>query len=474
MSTRLETVAAEIEALRAEIVELDAVEEPTEEQAARYDAALSEWDTKKAEYDRLAERAEKVEAVRSAAIKPSNREPVSPEVIVRKDPFEGVHDNLVTRSGEDEFTVRMPDSDARARALTAIEQAEGVDDAAKEAATQMVQRNKAAAKLAIATGSPAYRSAFEKIVEHPTSYQAFLDDAEAQALRTAMSTTVGNGGYAIPFLLDPSVILTGSGSTNPFRAVSTIKQGTSNKWNGVSSAGVSAEWKSEGSQAADGSPTTGQPSITAHLADVFAFGSYEVFQDTDLASELPAMIQEAKDDLEADAFAIGSGSGAPFGVVTAVAAVTASRVAPTTGGTFTTASIADIYKVINAVAPKHRAVSSWLANFATYNTIRRMGEAAGAGATFWANLGADVPERLVGRPVLESSEMVSAATTGSNILLAGNFKRYYIYDRLGMSLEYIPNLFGSDGRPTAQRGWFATWRVGANVVDANAFRVLQL
>lgn len=473
--SKIQELADKLESLRSEIVELEAAEEPTDEQVARMESVLPEWDEVKAEHDALVARAEKVEAVKAAALGDGHIERSAPTVITRtkSDPFEGVS-RSVTAHGEGEFSVRMSNEDIRARALTAIEQASDIDDTYRENATQLVQRNNAAARLALATGSPAYRSAFEKVIENPLTYQGMLEPAETEAMRTALSTTVANGGYAIPFLLDPSVILTNSGATNPFRQICTIKQGVSNKWNGVSSAGVTAEWKSEGAEAADASPTLAQPSITAHLADAYVFGSYEVFQDTNLASELPELIADAKDRLEANAFAVGSGSGAPKGVVTAVTAVTASRVTPTTGGTFTTASIADVYAVINAVPPRHRSQSSWLANFSTYTTIRRMGEAAGAGATFWANLGAALPEELVGLPIYEASEMVSAATTGSNLLLAGNFKQYYIYDRIGMSLEYIPQVFGSNGRPTAQRGWFATWRVGGDAVDPNAFRVLKL
>lgn len=466
---RIEALAAELETLRSEISELDATEEPTEEQADRFTAALVEWDDKKAEHDRLVERAEKVEAVREASVvTESNREegtPKAPEVKrTATDPFENLD---AVRAGF------VRDDDVRSRALAGIDAADDIDDEYREQATKLVQHSNGAARLALLTGSPEYRSAFEKVLESPESYQAFLDDGERQALRAALSTTDANGGYAIPFLLDPTIILTNAGTTNPIRAAATIKTGTSNKWDGITSAGVTAEWKAEGSEAADGSPTTGQPEIEAHLADAYVFGSYEVFQDTNLASELPALIADAKDRLESTAFAVGDGSGKPKGVVTAVTAVTASRVSPSTAGTFTTASIADVYAVINAVPARHRSLASWLANFVTYNTIRRMSESA-AGSAFWANLGANTPEELLGRPVLESSEVVSAATTGSNILLAGDFKKYYIYDRIGMSLEYIPQVFGSNGRPTAQRGWFATWRVGGDVVDANAFRVLKL
>ena len=86
------------------------------------------------------------------------------------------------------------------------------------------------------------------------------------------------------------------------------------------------------------------------------------------------------------------------------------------------------------------------------------------------------PPKLLGKPLYEASDMVTAVTTGSNILLAGNFAEcYYIYDRAGTTLEYVPNVMDtSTGRPTGQRGFAAWWRTGADAVDPNGFRVLKL
>jgi len=71
--------------------------------------------------------------------------------------------------------------------------------------------------------------------------------------------------------------------------------------------------------------------------------------------------------------------------------------------------------------------------------------------------------------------MTSTVTTGSNILLAGDFSQYLIFDRIGTTMEYVPNIFDTtSGRPTGQRGWLAHWRVGADVLVPNAFRVLKL
>jgi HK97 family phage major capsid protein len=85
-----------------------------------------------------------------------------------------------------------------------------------------------------------------------------------------------------------------------------------------------------------------------------------------------------------------------------------------------------------------------------------------------------MPEQLLGRPVYESSEMVSAVTTGSNLILAGDFSEYLIYDRVGMSLVYDPVVLGANRIPSGQGGFFAFWRVGATAVNPNAFRVLKL
>ena len=65
-------------------------------------------------------------------------------------------------------------------------------------------------------------------------------------------------------------------------------------------------------------------------------------------------------------------------------------------------------------------------------------------------------------------------TTGSRIVLIGDFSYYLIVDRVGMSLEVIPHLFGAANRfPTGQRGLYAFWRNGGKIIDQVAFRFLK-
>ena len=98
------------------------------------------------------------------------------------------------------------------------------------------------------------------------------------------------------------------------------------------------------------------------------------------------------------------------------------------------------------------------------------------GSAFWQNFnGPTIPESLLGLPVLASSSMTATVTTGSNILLAGNFQEYVIVDRVGMSVSYDPNVRGiTSARHTGQGQFTCFWRTGADCADPGAFRVLKL
>jgi HK97 family phage major capsid protein len=59
------------------------------------------------------------------------------------------------------------------------------------------------------------------------------------------------------------------------------------------------------------------------------------------------------------------------------------------------------------------------------------------------------PPRLLGDPLIEASTMSTTVTTGQNIALYGDFRQFYIIDRVGMSVEFIPNVFDqATGRPS--------------------------
>ncbi len=434
------------------------------------------------ELEDVATRAEKIEALREAAKDPRNRESGDvtnqwapgrdPGMRFKSDPWASGSGDILTR-------VDSPQGLAT-RARDAAEFAPGLTDHARNLLSEVVENDQHpdSSAFVLAATDPNYRRAFEKVLPNPQHGHLLWTEAEREAFarveasRAQMSLTSANGGYLVPFQLDPSIILTGAGVSDPFRELATVVTTVGPTYHGVQSAGATAEWLGEGATAADGNPTFSQLSIPVAKASAFLSASYEIFQDSDIGVQIPQLIADAKATLENAAFSTGSGSGAPKGIVTAVS-VTGSTVTATTRGAFTAASEGDLFALVEALPPRARQGQSpaIVGNIVTINTLRKM-ETAG-GASTWTTLGDGTPNTVLGMKLREASGMTSATTSGSTVLVAGDFAKYFIVDRIGTTVVPIPALLDtSTGRPTCSHGWHAFWRVGADVADAGAFRRL--
>ncbi|GHH87821.1 phage major capsid protein [Streptomyces capitiformicae] len=361
----------------------------------------------------------------------------------------------------------------RARALSAIEKMPGTRDAVRAAATNILERwddrDASIARLCLATSSPEYLRAWSKVA---SGRAHMVTPDEQRALERAMSLTDNQGGYLVPFQLDPTVIITSDGSRNQIRQVARKVVATGDVWNGVSSGQVNWSWDAEATEVSDDSTTWGQPTVPIHKAAGFVPISIEALEDeANVTSEVARLLAFGRDDLEAAAFVTGTGSGQPTGIVTALTG-TSSEINAATDGTF---ALADVYALDDALPARYRANASWLANRAIYNDIRQFDTSGGA--ALWERLGADVPNQLLGRPAYEAEDMDGSITAAATnfVLVYGDFTNYVIADRIGMTVEFIPHLFHtSNNRPSGQRGWYAYYRVGADSVNDGAFRMLDV
>jgi HK97 family phage major capsid protein len=85
----------------------------------------------------------------------------------------------------------------------------------------------------------------------------------------------------------------------------------------------------------------------------------------------------------------------------------------------------------------------------------------------------NVGATFLGKPAYESSVMASVLTAASKIMVFGDFRYYLIVDRIGMTVELVPHLFGATNqRPIGARGLLAYWRNTGRVLSAAAFKVL--
>jgi len=391
----------------------------------------------------------------------------------------------VSRSPWDNLPENVSRSDSLAgltqRAHDAIERLdESVPSHAREVLAGMLalDRNSDSAAYVIAASDPHYVAAFLKGVASEHGHRSWTADEQraysrVEQVRASLSLAGANGGYVVPIPLDPNIALSNSGVVNPIREIARIETTASATWTGASSAGTTGSWTSENAALTDSSPTFTALSVTPNKLTAWISGSYEIFEDSNIAAQLPMLIGDAFARAEGAAFITGSGSApTPLGVVTAVAAVAASTVTATTRGSFTTASVGDLFALDNALPARARAGRpAWIANRTTLNTIRAM-SAAAAGSSFWATLGEKTPSLLLGSPVYEASAMTAATTSGSSLIILGDFTDYLIVDRIGTVVEYVANVVDGNGVPTGTRGWIAHKRTGATLTNGDGFRRL--
>jgi predicted phage gp36 major capsid-like protein len=73
------------------------------------------------------------------------------------------------------------------------------------------------------------------------------------------------------------------------------------------------------------------------------------------------------------------------------------------------------------------------------------------------------------------SAIDAAATANNYMMIYGDIaKAFYIVDRVGSTLEIIPNLVGANQRPTGERGALLWFRTGSEVANIAAARLLDI
>ena len=224
------------------------------------DTLVARWKDLDTDRAKIVARMEELDLIRKASADRDNQEPGdgggpdrrSPQFMQRMDPFadlDKIKTGLVSRS------------EMVSRSLNAIEyhNKRGLlwDDRAEEA-TRKAQNQPNIARHMLLTGHDDYIDAFRTYLNDPMG--------EGQLSRANLLTSTATAGFLLPYVLDSQIILTNSGSTNPYRQISRVVQTTSNAWQGVSSAGVGMAWLAEGSAAADSGSAISQIQVIPQKA----------------------------------------------------------------------------------------------------------------------------------------------------------------------------------------------------------------
>lgn len=474
VKTKEELLARQAEILTSlrSIAEENAERSLDDEKQNEFDGLVAERATVETEIKKIEDRQAMMS---SLAATPATRESgfggQSPAFHKEVDPYD--HEAVRTAAAGDEQKYSRL---VRDNAHRAIERAKfaaaprGYDGASSgDVASELldsVDRPDALARRMVLSGSEVYGRALSKVMVTGSDILCTPEERMALARAQALGTDSA-GGFAVPFQLDPTVILTNAGVVNPIRQLARIVQITGKQWEGVTSAGTTAVRGTEASTAPDASFTLAQPTLSTNRVQAFVPFSYELEQAwSALRSEITNVIVDAK-EREEDSFITGNGTGtAPFGVI--------GTTGYTSVATATTATLAasDVYNAYQQLPPRFERNASWLAHKGIYGLIRQFDSAGGA--QLWARIGDGQPPRLLDYPDYRSSAMASTTTTGNKLMVFGDFSQYLIVDRIGMNVELIPQVFdaSNSNRPTGQRGVYAVWmNNGKRLVDS-AFNVL--
>jgi HK97 family phage major capsid protein len=469
---RLVSLRERLDVIDAQILQFADKEALSDEEEERYQTLVAERGVVSPEYEKAESMAALADEIRGKTYKelkgvPQFRSPVA-EI-----------------EGRDLRTVDAKVArDAAHRILEARDHSAPMSAPATDEVDRLIRRDADLAKRIIATENDDYRSAWMKLLTRPNAV-TFLTDDERRAMQrfeeyraapAGQSLTSGDGGYAVPVFIDPSIILTNQETDNPFLSICTVTDIQTSTWKGVASAGVSWSFDAEETEVSNDALTgITQPSIDAETARGFIPFTIEIGDDwPGFAAEMSSLLMSGYDELLVEKFTTGAGSSSnePNGILTATDASTGVEVVTTTDGQF---GSEDIYKVWKALPQKYRRKASWLMSVDVNNKVRQFGSYNNSHA-YTVNLIAGAADTLFSKPVYEDPYMPDySSTTGkANLLIVGDFSKYRIVRRRGMSVELVPHLFDtSNNLPSGQRGWYAYARIGGGAADLGAFRLLQ-
>lgn len=479
---RLAEIAAELKPL-ATAADLDS------DQIARYTELSAEFDAVDAkvkdEQAFAVRRAADVERINrlAAVAKPA----VESGAGFERDPFGNEHDVERVSSIKNPWDItevsRTRSVDELAsRAYSAIESTPGPQDGRREALTRMLEQNgdERMYRLVLATTSPAYKTAFGKIARSGGRVDAAnltSDEREAleytESIKRAVSMTTDNaGGYLVPTDIEAAVTLSATGTDNPIYGLARRVQTTSDTYRVVTSPNAAWSWDGENTEVSDDTPTFANVDIPLYLAQGFVPFSYasqgSISGVTGIISDV---LMGGWNDLVGAALTTGSGSSQPTGITVAL-----------TGGSSEinaageAIAVADTYSLWEALPARHRRNATWMANIAIINDLRQLSDAANF--NLLVDLQAGSPPRLFGAPLVENQDMdgaINAAATANNYsLVVGDFQHYVIAEGVGTTTRFIPDVFGTTGRPIGASGIYMSAHFGADSVLDSAFRMLDI
>ena len=181
--------------------------------------------------------------------------------------------------------------------------------------------------------------------------------------------------------------------------------------------------------------TFGLKKVPVHTVMAETFLSRNLVEDAafNIVSWLTDSFASAQSIDEDNKFLVNAGLGSPQGILVSDTARSTTSINEEASGNASALTSDGLMGLVYDIGAQYRQNARFVAARATYKAIRKL--KTGDGEYLWErNFQAGQPERLLGYPILEQEGMPAVTATYYPVLF-GDFRGYYIVDRVGMSVE---------------------------------------
>jgi len=305
---------------------------------------------------------------------------------------------------------------------------------------------------------------FVKWLRSPSD-DVFWKTASADEVKAMQEETDAEGGFFVPEQFISQTIHDPGVPGSQLRPLCTVIR-VSSKDGYVPTMG-SATWAAIAEEAAysDQTPTVGQVAFSLEKSGGLVKTTRELLEDS--AVNLPALLtqifQESAGRFEDVGIISGNNTTQYAGIMSN------SDVAFYTMAGSTSVVVADLIGTFYTLEAQHRANSTWVMKSAINSLINQI-QVTGNGVTGIANITTAPAAFILGRPVVDTdvtSGLGGNITSTEKIAIFGDFRQYYIFDRVGFTIRRNDSLYMEND----QVGFFASRRGDGQVGLAAAFKI---
>lgn len=284
-------------------------------------------------------------------------------------------------------------------------------------------------------------------------------------MHNVLSTTPdADGGYLVPTDFE-NQILQELEEENIVRRLAKVIRTQHERKIPVATGHSVAQWTAENAAYQESNPTFGQKQIDAYKLTDLCRVSTELLQDSafNIEEYIRKEFARAFGIAEEESFCVGTGTNQPTGIFTANGGTVG-----VTAASGTAITVDEVISLVYALKSPYRRNAKFLMNDATVSILRKLKDQNGA--YLWQpSVQAGEPDRLLGYEIY-TSPYVPTVAAGSLAIAFGDFKNYWIGDRMGRTVQRLNELYATNG----QIGYVATERVDGKVILPEAIQLLKM